>query len=214
MAARTAAAAAPGHSRAHRAELGQDPAALWVLTDEDEETLEPPCKPRTLGGEQDLSASRAQTRSPQAFLLETGQHPEHARSADPRANREQNWIQAPQAELLLPAVLPDLFLEAGAVIAERASRDHANPREIEAALSRAAEQGSLLLSPLSIPHLEAPSDAAGDPPTLRPCGRGRSRVHRWSRRRQARAPSMARRHRFGASRGAPTCGTVNTQPTL
>jgi hypothetical protein len=45
---------------------------------------------------------------------------------------------------VLPAVLPDLFLEAGAVIAERASRDHASPREIEAALSRAAEQGSLL----------------------------------------------------------------------
>lgn len=108
------------------------------------EMPESPCKPRTPSDVHGLSASSAQVRSPQAFSLETGQPSDLAENADPRATREQNWIQAPQAEPL-PAAPPDLFLKAGAIVAERASHNRASLQEIEAILSRAAKQASLLL---------------------------------------------------------------------
>ncbi len=68
-----------------------------------------------------------------------------AESAHFDATWAQNGIQN-SGETALPDAGPDLFLEAGAILAQRGSHELVTPEKVGAVLRRAAEQAGRLLS--------------------------------------------------------------------
>jgi hypothetical protein len=85
--------------------------------------------------------NRSSARSTAAFA-ESADSTVGGKAADFGGTREQNWIQ--RGGLKLPAPPADLFIAAGAIVAERAAHDGASRSRVEDILRRAGDQAAAL----------------------------------------------------------------------